>query len=87
MPKTGQEPSPTKDLVTTYLSDVKSRVDACILDFLPIAHEHPDVHQLYQMMLDYPRRTAKGVTACALPAYMRGVRWKSRTSGEHCRRT
>ena len=61
MPKTGQEPSPTKDLVTTYLSDVKSRVDACILDFLPIAHEHPDVHQLYQMMLDYPRRTAKGL--------------------------
>lgn len=61
MPKTGQEPSPTKDLVTTYLSDVKSEVDACIFDFLPTAHEHPDVHQLYQMMLDYPHRAAKGL--------------------------
>lgn len=61
MPKTGQDSSLTKDLVTTYLSDVKSRIDACILDFLPTAHEHPDVHQLYQMMLDYPRRAAKGL--------------------------
>ena len=61
MQKTGQDPSPTRHLVTTYLSDVKSRVDACIFDFLPTAHKHPDVHNLYQMMLDYPRRAAKGL--------------------------
>ena len=61
MQKTGQDISPTKHLVTTYLSDIKNKVDACIFDFLPTAHEHPDVHQLYQMMLDYPRRAAKGL--------------------------
>ena len=61
MQQTGQEPPPTKRLVATYLSDVKSRVDACIFDFLPTTHKHPDVHQLYQMMLDYPRRAAKGL--------------------------
>ena len=70
MQKTGQEPLPTQHLVTTYLSDVKSRVDACIFDFLPTAHQHPDVHQLYQMMLDYPRRAAKGLRARALYAYV-----------------
>ena len=61
MQKTGQDISPTKHLVTTYLSEIKSKVDACIFDFLPTDHEHPDVHQLYQMMLDYPRRAAKGL--------------------------
>ena len=61
MQKTEQEPSPTKHLVTEYLSDVKNKVDACIFEFLPTDHEHPDVHQLYQMMLDYPRRAAKGL--------------------------
>ena len=61
MQKTGQDPLPTQHLVTAYLSGVKSRVDACIFDFLPTAHKHPDVHELYQMMLDYPRRAAKGL--------------------------
>ncbi len=61
MQKTGRDSSATQHLVTTYLSDVKRRVDACLFDFLPTAHKHPDVHQLYQMMLDYPRRAGKGL--------------------------
>ena len=62
MQKTGQRHlNQQKHLVTTYLSDIKSKVDACIFDFLPTAHEHPDVHQLYQMMLDYPRRARERV--------------------------
>ena len=74
MQQTGQEPSPTKHLVTTYLSDVKSRVDACIFDFLPTTHKHPDVYQLYQMMLDYPAPRREGITSRALYAHVRGVR-------------
>lgn len=61
MPKSGCEPAPTKDLVTAYLKEVKTKVDACIFDFLPTTHEHQDIHQLYQMMLDYPRRAGKGL--------------------------
>ncbi len=61
MPNTGPEPAPTKEVVTAYLKEVKTRVDACIFDFLPTSHEQPDVHQLYQMMLDYPRRAGKGL--------------------------
>ncbi len=61
MPKSGSEPAPTKELVTEYLKEVKTRVDACIFDFLPDTHEHQDVHQLYQMMLDYPQRSGKGL--------------------------
>ena len=61
MPKSGSEPAPTKELVTSYLKEVKTRVDACIFDFLPNTHEQQDVHQLYQMMLDYPRREGKGL--------------------------
>lgn len=61
MSKTGLEPAPTKDLVTAYLREVKTKVDTCIFDFLPTTHEHQDVHQLYQMMSDYPRRAGKGL--------------------------
>ena len=61
MRKSAQEPAPTRDLVTAYLSEVKNRVDACIFDFLPTTHEHRDVQQLYQMMLDYPSRAGKGL--------------------------
>ncbi len=59
--KSGQEPLTTNRLVSAYLSDVKSRVDSCLLSFLPATHERPDVKRLYQMMLDYPRRAAKGL--------------------------
>ncbi len=59
--KTGQKPVTTKEHVAEYLSHVKSQVDTCIFDFLPATHEHPDVRQLYQMMLDYPQRAAKGL--------------------------
>ena len=61
MRTSGQEPAPTKDLVTAYLSEVKNKVDACIFDFLPTTHKHPDVQRLYQMMSDYPRRAGKGL--------------------------
>lgn len=61
MPKSGREPAPTKDLVSAYLKEVKTKVDACIFDFLPTTHKHQDVHQLYQMMLDYPQRAGKGL--------------------------
>lgn len=57
----GRGTSPTTAIVTEYLSEVKRKVDTCIFDFLPTAHAHPDVHRLYQMMLDYPRRAAKGL--------------------------
>lgn len=61
MPKPGCEPAPTKEHVNAYLNEVKEKVDACIFDFLPNTHEHKDIHQLYQMMLDYPRRAGKGL--------------------------
>ena len=61
MPNSGLEPAPIKDLVTAYLKEVKTKVDTCIFDFLPTVHEHQDVHQLYQMMSDYPRRAGKGL--------------------------
>ena len=70
MQKTGQDLSPTKHLVTTYLSEIKSKVDACIFDFLPTTHQHPDVHQLYQMMLDYPTPRRERVASRALHAYV-----------------
>lgn len=61
MPKPGSEPAPTKELITAYLKEVKTRVDACIFDFLPTSHKDQDVNELYQMMLDYPRRAGKGL--------------------------
>ncbi len=60
-PTPESEPAPTQDLVNAYLKEVKTRVDACIFDFLPTSHEHQDVHELYQMMLDYPQRAGKGL--------------------------
>ena len=44
-----------------FLKDTKKLIDAHIFDFLPSAHEHPEVHQFYQMMLDYPLRAGKGL--------------------------
>lgn len=61
MPKPGCEPAPTKDHVTAYLKEVKNRVDTCIFDFLPNTNQHKEIHQLYQMMLDYPQRAGKGL--------------------------
>lgn len=44
-----------------FLKETKKQIDAHIFDFLPSEHEHPEVHQFYQMMLDYPLRAGKGL--------------------------
>ena len=44
-----------------FLKEIKQQIDAHIFDFLPNEHEHPEVHQFYQMMLDYPLRAGKGL--------------------------
>ena len=44
-----------------FLKETKKQVDAHIFGFLPSEHDHPEVHQFYQMMLDYPLRAGKGV--------------------------
>lgn len=44
-----------------FLKETKKKIDAHIFDFLPDKHDHPEVHQFYQMMLDYPLRAGKGL--------------------------
>ena len=44
-----------------FLKETKKQIDAHIFDFLPSQHNHPEVHQFYQMMLDYPLRAGKGL--------------------------
>ena len=44
-----------------FLKETKKQIDAHIFDFLPSEHDHPEVHQFYQMMLDYPLRSGKGL--------------------------
>ena len=44
-----------------FLKETKQKIDAHIFDFLPSKHDHPEVHQFYQMMLDYPLRAGKGL--------------------------
>lgn len=44
-----------------FLKETKKQIDAHIFDFLPSEHEHVEVHQFYQMMLDYPLRAGKGL--------------------------
>ncbi len=44
-----------------FLKKTKAQIDAHIFDFLPREHEHPEVHQFYEMMLDYPLRAGKGL--------------------------
>ena len=44
-----------------FLKETKKQIDAHIFDFLPSEHAHPEVHQFYQMMLDYPLRAGKGL--------------------------
>ena len=44
-----------------FLKETKKQIDAHIFDFLPSRHDHPEVHQFYQMMLDYPLRAGKGL--------------------------
>ena len=44
-----------------FLKATKKQIDAHIFDFLPSEHEHFEVHQFYQMMLDYPLRAGKGL--------------------------
>ena len=44
-----------------FLKEIKGQIDAHIFDFLPSEHDHPEVHQFYQMMLDYPLRAGKGL--------------------------
>lgn len=44
-----------------FLKETKKQIDAHIFGFLPSQHDHPEVHQFYQMMLDYPLRAGKGL--------------------------
>ena len=44
-----------------FLKETKKEIDAHIFDFLPSEHERPEVHQFYEMMLDYPLRAGKGL--------------------------
>lgn len=44
-----------------FLKETKKQIDAHIFDFLPSEDDHPEVHQFYQMMLDYPLRAGKGL--------------------------
>ena len=44
-----------------FLKETKKQIDAHIFDFLPNKHDHLEVHQFYQMMLDYPLRAGKGL--------------------------
>ena len=44
-----------------FLKETKKQIDAHIFDFLPSGHEHPEVNQFYEMMLDYPLRAGKGL--------------------------
>ena len=44
-----------------FLKETKKQIDAHIFDFLPSEHDRPEVHQFYQMMLDYPLRAGKGL--------------------------
>ena len=44
-----------------FLKETKEKIDPYIFDFLPRAHSHPEIRQLYKMMLDYPLRSGKGL--------------------------
>ena len=44
-----------------FLKETKAKIDAYIFDFLPTEHEQPEVRQFYEMMMDYPRRSGKGL--------------------------
>ena len=55
-----------------FLKETKKQIDAHIFDFLPSAHDHPEVHQFYQMMLDYPLRAAsKGYAQQSVYSFVR----------------
>ena len=61
MQKTGQDISPTNTLSLRTSAILKVRLMPVSSIFSRLHMSHPDVHQLYQMMLDYPRRAAKGL--------------------------
>ena len=42
-----------------FLGEVKTAIDAYILDFLPSEHSRDEVQCLYDMMRDYPQRSGK----------------------------
>ena len=44
-----------------FLKETKKQIDTHIFDFLPSQHDNPEVHQFYEMMLDYPLRAGKGL--------------------------
>ncbi len=49
------------ETIFDLLRSLKSKVDRCIFDFLPSAHEIPEIDLLYKMMRDYPSRSGKGL--------------------------
>lgn len=44
-----------------FLKETKEKIDAYIFDFLPRTHLQAEVRQFYEMMLDYPLRSGKGL--------------------------
>ena len=47
--------------VQSYLEQNRRRIQACLGEFLPRQHAHPDLHAFRAMMWDYPSRGGKGV--------------------------
>jgi len=49
------------DDVVDFLKSNKNKVNKYLFSNLPITHPIPEVQKLYEMMLDYPRRSGKGI--------------------------
>ena len=47
------------NVLKEFLGEVKTAIDAYILDFLPAEHDRDEVQCLYDMMRDYPQRSGK----------------------------
>lgn len=47
------------NVLKEFLGEVKTEIDAYILDFLPSEHGRDEVQCLYDMMRDYPQRSGK----------------------------
>ncbi|MCZ6681209.1 MAG: polyprenyl synthetase family protein, partial [Candidatus Poribacteria bacterium] len=49
------------DPLSEFLKVTKAKIDTYIFDFLPRGHERSEVREFYEMMLDYPLRSGKGL--------------------------
>ncbi len=54
--------------VPKLLKRNREKVQRCLMEFLPVTHEHPNLQAFYTMMWDYPLRASKGLrsTLCLL---------------------